>query len=205
MRIMKCFLPLFFIAIASPLLYSCNLSVAVATPTQQATSSNTVMPATSPTSTLTFTPPATSTPFPTFITAFPLTTTPTQQWTACPGIVITKTQTNKGDMLHILRCEDGLEYDLGPLAKGTYAVGPNDKFLVYITSGGIVYAAKIGEPYLNGLYNLMRERIFTVFNKGAAPDFQISFVDGVLSYKLVLIENNYDQKRDYDLPTRITH
>lgn len=204
MRIKKYFLPLFSIAIGASLLHSCNLNVAVATPTQPVLASNTVMPVASPTSTLTFTPTATITPFPTFISAVAVTPTPTQQWAACPGIVITQTDTKKGDMLHILRCEDGLEYDIGPLAKGAYAVGPNDKFLVYITIGGIVYASRIGEPHLNVLYNLAREHIFTVFNKGVAPDFKISFVDNTLNYKLVLIEWNYDQKRVYDLPTWIT-
>jgi hypothetical protein len=55
------------------------------------------------------------------------------------------------------------------------------------------------------LYNLAREHIFTVFNKGVAPDFKISFVDNTLNYKLVLIEWNYDQKRVYDLPSWITY
>jgi len=49
------------------------------------------------------------------------TVTATQQWLSCPGIVVTVTDTDAGDVLHILRCEDGLEYDLGPLAKGVYA------------------------------------------------------------------------------------
>jgi hypothetical protein len=205
MRNKKDFIPLFFIFIIASLLHSCNLSVTVATPTQPVAASITIMPAASPTSTLTFTPPATITPLPTLMFLFVPTITPTPQWAACPGIVITQTYTNKGDMLHILRCEDGLEYDLGPLAKGVYAVGPNDKFLVYITSGGIVYASKIGKPYLNILYDLAHERIFTAFNKGFAPDFKISFVEGTLNFKLVLLEKNYDQKRVYDLPTWITH
>jgi len=134
-----------------------------------------------------------------------VTPTSTQQWLTCPGIVIKQTDTDKGDMLHILRCEDGLEYDLGPLAKGWYAVGPNEKFLVYVTIDGVVYASRIGDSYLNGLYNLAKEQIFTVFNKRVTPDFTISFSDGISSYRLILLEKNYDQKRVYDLPTRITH
>ena len=133
------------------------------------------------------------------------TLTPTQQWLACPGIVVSVTDTKKGDMLHILRCEDGLEYDLGPLPKGVYAVGPNDKFLVYVTIDGIVYASEIGDPYLYSLYNLRNEHIFTVFNKKVSPDFQISFAGESPLSKLVLLERNYDQKRVYDLPFGITH
>jgi hypothetical protein len=108
-------------------------------------------------------------------------------------------------MLHILRCEDGVEYDLGPLAKGGYAVGPNDKFLVYVTLDGIVYGSRIGEQRLLPLFNLRREHIFTVLNIGSEPDFVISFSDGDPSYKLVLVERNYDQKRMYELPREFTH
>jgi len=118
--------------------------------------------------------------------------------------VITLTDTKKGDMLHILRCEDGLEYDLGPLAKGVYAVGPNDKFLVYVTIDGFIYAARIGDLYLKNLFNLGREHEFTVFNKRVTPDFKISFAGEGPIYRLVLVERNYDQKRVYELPVSIT-
>ena len=165
---------------------------------------NTVTPAPSPTFTLTSTPLVTLLPSPTVTLIFAPTFTPTPQWSACPGIVITKTDTNKGDMLHILRCEDGLEYDLGPLAKGVYAVGPNEEFLVYVTSSGFIYAARIGDRYLNKLYDLGREHIYSVFNKKVAPDFKISFVGEEPFYRLVLLEKRYDQKRVYELPLRIT-
>jgi hypothetical protein len=124
---------------------------------------------------------------------------------ACPGIVISVTDTKKGDILHILRCEDGFEYDLGPLAKGVYAVGPNDNFLVYVTIDGFVYASRIGDSSMYNLYDLENEHIFTVFNKGVLPDFKISFAGEGPNYKLVLLEKNYDQKRVYDLPPGITH
>ncbi len=208
MRIKGYFVPIIFIAIGASLLHSCNLSVAVVDKnlslTQPVVASRTATPVVLPTSTLTFTPSPTVTPLPTLMLLGVPTITPTQQWGACPGIVVTQTDTDKGDLLHILRCEDGLEYDLGPLAKGVYAVGPNDNFLVYVTIGGVVYASKIGERHFTILYNLVREKIFTVFNKGVSPDFKISFSDGTPIYRLVLLEKNYDQKRMYDLPTRIT-
>lgn len=159
-----------------------------------------------PTSTLTPTPLATFTPSPT-TTLFVIvpTSTPTQQWLACPGIVVKVTDTKKGDILHILRCEDGLEYDLGPLAKGVYAVGPNDKFLVYVTVDGFVYASRIGDRYMYNLYDLKNEHIYSVFNKKVTPDFKISFAGEWPLFKLVLLERNYDQKRVYELPSGITH
>ena len=150
-------------------------------------------------------PSATFIPTPTTTLFFAPTATSTQQWLACPGIVITVTDTKKGDILHILRCEDGLAYDLGPLAKGVYAVGPNGKFLVYVTLDGFIYAARIGALSMYNLYDLEYEHIFTVFNKGVSPDFKISFAGEEPNYKLVLLEKNYDQKRVYDLPARITY
>jgi len=164
----------------------------------------TARPASLPTSTLTPTASVTPMPSPTTTLLFAPTVTPTQQWLACPGIVITVTDTKKGDKLHILRCEDGVEYDLGPLAKGVYAVGPNDKFLVYVTADGFIYASKIGESYLYNLFDLAHEHIYTVFNKKVDPDFKISFVGEWPFINLVLIERNYDQKRVYQLPSWIT-
>jgi hypothetical protein len=144
------------------------------------------------------------TPFATNTLLFPPTITPTPQWAECPGIVVKKENTRKGDVLHILRCEDGLEYDLGPLAIGVYAVGPNDKFLVYVTLTGVIYASRIGDRTLSALYNLAREHIFTVFNKQVTPDFVLSIIGEEGFYKLVVVEKNYNQKRVYDLPSRIT-
>jgi len=207
MRIKNHFLPLISIVISVSLLHACNLVVTFSDepPTPPVIPSETASPIPSPT--MTFTPPPSDTPLPTptLTLFFAPTATPTRQWSACPGIVVTQADTDKGEMLHILRCEDGFEYDLGPLAKGVYAVGPNDKFLVYITMNGIIYASKIGEPTLHTIFNLRREHIFTVLNIGSEPDFRISFVDNTLNYKLVLLEWNYDQKRVYDLPTWITH
>jgi len=173
-------------------------------PTPTETLSNTATHVVLPTSTPTSPPTATITPFPTFITSYLPTTPPDPQWLACPGIVVTRTDTEKGDILHILRCEDGLEYDLGPLAKGVFAVGPNNKFLVYVTIDGFVYASRIDDPHLIILYDVAREHIYTVFNKKVAPDFKISFVESALNYKLILLERNYHQKRVYDLPTWVT-
>jgi hypothetical protein len=211
MRIKRKFL-MFFITTVVFLLNACNPGTPGPDPNLAAINSIetsvmltvTAMSASLPTPTLTPKPSATFTSSPTATLFFVPTATSTQQWVACPGIVVTVTDTQKGDMLHILRCEDGFEYDLGPLAKGVYAVGPNDRFLVYVSADGFVYASKIGEPYLYNLYDLAHERIYTVFNKKVAPDFKISFVGEWPFINLVLLERNYDQKRVYQLPSWIT-
>jgi hypothetical protein len=151
----------------------------------------------------TVSPSATIPPSPTLTLFYNPTATTTPSWSACPGIVIAQTDTTKGDMLHILRCEDNLKYDLGPLAKGTYAVGPNNKFIVYIAFDGRIFAAKIGERQLRFVFDLAAEKIFTIINKKLKPSFSISFVGEEPHYQLVLIERKYDQKRVYDLPVQI--
>jgi hypothetical protein len=215
MRVKKNIFGLFFIIAAMFLLNACNLPFANPNPnlTPNIPSIETAVMltvtafyASVPTSTPTPMPSATVTPSPT-LTLFVVvpTLTPTQQWLACPGIVVKATDTKKGDMLHILRCEDGFEYDLGPLAKGVYAVGPNDKFLVYVTVDGFVYASRIGDPYMYNLYDLKNEHIFSVFNKKVSPDFKISIAGESPLFKLVLLERHYSQKRVYELPSGITH
>jgi len=210
MKIRKNISTLYFVVMTAFLLQACNLAVSTegGLPPEvlsQTPPSNTPTPFPSLTSTVTSAPTITPQPTITLTLFYDPTVTPTRQWSACPGIVVTQTDTDKGEMLHILRCEDGLEYDLGPLAKGIYAVGPNDKFLIYITVDGMVYGSRIGEKNLLGLFNLKREKIFTVFNMGVAPNFVISFTDGDPLYKLVLTEKNYNQKRPYDLPLRLTN
>jgi hypothetical protein len=108
-------------------------------------------------------------------------------------------------MLHVRRCDDGWEHDFGPLAKGIYAVAPNDNFFVYVTISGYVYGARIGDTYLSTLFDLVKEREFTVINKKLVPDFEISFVGEAPDFRLVLVEKRYDQKRMYDFQPRLTH
>ncbi|MDD2921370.1 MAG: hypothetical protein PHQ36_03720 [Anaerolineales bacterium] len=131
--------------------------------------------------------------------------TPTSMpsWTECP-LVITRTDTKAGDVLHILRCEDKLEYDLGPFAKGIYAAGPNNNFIVYVADNGMVYAARMGEQYISVIVNPARERFFVAVNKNAPPKFSISFIGEAPRFKLVLEEKIYKQKRVYNLPLWLT-
>lgn len=157
-------------------------------------------PVSAPTATPTITAPL---PTPTLTLFYQASATPTPSLTECPLIVALK-DTPKGDLLHIRRCEDNLEYDLGPFAKGVYAAGPNYKFIVYVTDTGYVYASKVGNPYLALVVNLVRERKFVAINKGALPEFTISFEGEEPRYKLALYEDKYKQKFRYDLPLGIT-
>ena len=97
MRIKKNFLLLFFVTMAIFLLNACNLGVAKPdvnlSPTLSIETSViltvTAISDSLPTQTLTPTPSATFTPSPTTTLFFAPTATTTQQWVACPGIVVT--------------------------------------------------------------------------------------------------------------------
>ena len=144
------------------------------------------------TATLTFTPVPTATYY------FPPTATATKiPWTSCPGIVITASDTSKGDMLHVLRCSDGFEYDVGPLTKGAYAVSPDDKYLVYCDISGILYAAKIGNSTLTVIQKVNKD--FYTFGQDMAPIFELKFNAGNPRV-LEIHEKRYDQKLPITMP-----
>jgi hypothetical protein len=140
----------------------------------------------------------TFTPAPTSTFLFPPTPTSTKiPWTSCPGIVVTMEDTSDGDFLHVLRCEDGLEYKVGPLSKGVYAVSPNDQYLVYADINGILYAARIGSPALTIIRKTQHE--FFVFSKKVDPIFEFTF-SGEPPYVLELYEKRYEQNMPIDMP-----
>ena len=125
--------------------------------------------------------------------------TPTKiPWTSCPGIVVTAQKTEQGNMIHILRCEDQLEYDLGPLSQGAYAVSPKDEFFVYASVDGALYAARIGDTTLSVVMNMKRDGNLTAFNKKVNPVFELSFT-GERPYVLEVYESFYGQ----NLPVRM--
>jgi hypothetical protein len=147
--------------------------------------------------TMTFTPSpsATATYF-----MIPTITPTTIPWTICPGIVVTRNDTAQGDVLHVLRCEDGFEYDIGPLTKGAYAVSPDDKYLVYAGVNGILYAAKIGDTVLYTLSNLKREGPFVAFPKKIVPRFRLKFVADQSPHVLEVYEEKYEQNFPIQMP-----
>jgi hypothetical protein len=163
--------------------------------TSQPPNTDTPIPVT-PSVTPTFGPTVTST----FIVQIPPTATETKiPWTSCPGIVVTVNDTEQGDFLHVLRCEDGYEYDIGPLTKGAFAVSPDDKFIVYASINGLLYGSKIGDPVLYTIKNLKKEGPFTVFPKKIVPKFELNFVGDAPPFVLEVYESKYGQ----NFPVRI--
>lgn len=150
--------------------------------------------------TFTITPTNGPSATPTFYFTIPTPTATTIPWTECPGIVVTVNDTEQGDILHILRCEDQYEYNVGPLTKGAYAVSPDDKYLVYAGVNGILYAAKIGDPTLYKIMDLKREGPFVAFAKKAIPDFKLHFIGETAPFVLEIFEAQYPQNFPVNLP-----
>lgn len=161
------------------------------------TVSRTLPPAAQGTSTITptITPSRTSTSF--FVFA-PTATQTKIPWTSCPGIVVTVTDTTKGDFVHVLRCADGLEYEIGPLTKGVYAVSPDDKYLVYCSLDGVLYAARIGSPTLSVIKKMDKD--FYTFGRDMAPIFVLKF-NAEKPTVLEIHEKRYVQKMTVQMPT----
>jgi len=149
--------------------------------------------------TATITPTNGPSPTPTFYFTIPTATVTVIPWTQCPGIVVSTRDTEQGDFLHVLRCEDGYEYEIGPLTKGAYAASPDDKYLVYASINGLLYAAKIGDPVLYTVVNLKKEGPFVTFGKKVPPIFQLKF-NGEGPYVLEVYESRYGQNFPVNMP-----
>lgn len=148
----------------------------------------------------TVTPTVTLTPTKTPYVVFPTATATKIPWTSCPGIVVSMENTSKGYIVHVLRCSDGLKYDIGPIAKGAYAVSPDDKYLVFCSNDGILYGARIGTAILHTILDVRRNGEFTVFYKKVEPNFRLTFVEAPSGYILKVYEMNYNQNMPIIMP-----
>lgn len=92
----------------------------------------------------------------------------------CTNVTITVTDTNNGDIIHI-QCSNWV-YDTPLLAKGVYAVDPDNKFFVYCSNSGDVYMMRIGDTSLSSIENIQKKM----------PAFQTGYV----SLSLSIIEDS---------------
>ena len=114
------------------------------------------------------------------------------------GVVITTRDTSKGDYLQI--CAHGEQYEIGPVAKGVFAVSPTGKFFVYCANNGIVYAARIGEITLQMVGNVKN---FSAIQRGDVPRFAIDFSQEDPS-KVTIQELSYHQSQVISIPKGIS-
>jgi hypothetical protein len=125
------------------------------------------------------------------------TNTPTPKG-PCTDLTIEVRDTSKGDYLQI--CSDGKEYEIGPLEKGGYAIGPNKMFFVYASNSGTVYAARVGDTRLTVLGDL---KDFLFVKRDRTPQFEFQFL-GEHPYTVEVHEMIFDQKKLLPVPRRIS-
>jgi hypothetical protein len=135
----------------------------------------------------------------TLVPFFTLTPAATQTSQGCgSGVSISVDDTASGDFLRV--CADGEEYDVGPLPKGVYAIGPNQKFFVYVTSAGDVYAVRIGDTRLTPIGDVSD---FTTIRERRVPQFELEFF-GDHPYTVQIHELDANQDKTLSIPRFIT-
>lgn len=113
-------------------------------------------------------------------------------------VSITVNDTSQGNYLQIRF--DGKQYEIGPLEKGAYAIGPNKKFFVYCSNSGVVYAARFGEPNLTPIGDVKN---FSIIVRGEAPQLEFEFL-GNHPYQVQIRELLQKQDKTLPIPRYIT-
>lgn len=132
-------------------------------------------------------------------TPVPSTTNSTETSPNCSNsVILTAKDTSTGDYLQV--CANGQSYEIGPLAKGAYAVGPNDKFFIYCANNGLVYAVRVGDTQLQQIGNV---KDFSAILRNDVPIFAIEFI-GSGPYKVTIREISYKQNETFTIPRSIS-
>jgi hypothetical protein len=118
--------------------------------------------------------------------AAPDKTTPdnTTQDAKCSAVSLTLEDTNQGDILH-MQCGDW-SYDSPYLAKGIYAIDPENDFFVYCSNAGDVYMMKIGDSSLSLIKNLQAE--MSAFKTGTVY-LEMKFIEDGSQHHFVRIKD----------------
>lgn len=107
--------------------------------------------------------------------------------------------TAKGDILTIY-CQNSVSYRLDPLAKGNYVVASSGQFIVYVTFGGDVYAARAGNRYLTHIGDF-REFYMVRIDGNVALDISI---DGNNPYFVNVYESTMKERKKFLIPKEIS-
>ncbi|MGE5250549.1 MAG: hypothetical protein ACM3QS_10085 [Bacteroidota bacterium] len=118
--------------------------------------------------------------------------------TPLPEFFLNVKNTPKGDILLVHTPDE--DYEMGPLARGSFAIGPNRKFFVYCTNGGIVYAARFGARTLTTIGNV---RDMAIIRKGGTPRFTLQFF-GDNPYTVQVTDQVMGEDRLFQIPRDIT-
>ena len=140
---------------------------------------------------------------PATVSALPATSTPLPTTEPVKALEIVIDNTQKGTILTVTGGKENYHYQLGPLAKGVYAVGPNQRFLVYVANNGIVYINRLGENRFQEVENIKHS--FKALNKHVEPSFELSFHDTGYVYILFVYDGRFGETVQVILPRLITH
>ena len=132
-------------------------------------------------------------------TPAPIETATPSQPDCSTSVVITEKETPKGLYLEV--CSNGSTSEVGPLAKGAYAVGPNNLFFVYCGNNGLVYAVRVGDTRLQPIGDV---KDFSAIARNDVPAFEIEFL-GTGPYKVTIREIKYKQNSTFNIPRNISN
>ena len=118
------------------------------------------------------------------------------------NFTITENRTQQGLFLNILGVNNQ-SYQLGPLEHGGYAVGPNDRYLVYVTDSGQVLAIRFGDPIFKRVKNLAKT--FGAALKGTQPIYNFAFYDSGFAITVIITEIIFSQTIPVVLPRSVTY
>lgn len=118
------------------------------------------------------------------------------------GITILEEADAGGIFLRISGQDLPAGYRVGPLAAGVYAVGPNRRFLVYVTSRGRVYGLRLGNSQVVEVANIAHNLI--AIERNEEPSITLSFVQSGSSTYLVIVEGRYSESISVELPRALT-
>ena len=118
----------------------------------------------------------------------------------CYGVMVTPNDTSKGNILHIEGCPNWI-FDSPPFAKGSYAISPNEKFLIYCTTVGDLYAIRFRDQQTINLGNLRKD--MPVFHTGDVS-IGISISSGENQYFARIVDRISGQSLDFGIPLSIS-
>jgi Tol biopolymer transport system component len=97
-------------------------------------------------------------------------------------------------------CIGANKYNYGALASGVYIVGPQTRYFVYVSNGGYVFAARMGDPTLTRIGNV--RSFIAIHASDLDPNFELRFITGY-PHLVQVVELRYKQKETFTLPKRI--
>ena len=148
------------------------------------------------TATLASSPSTSIAPLPTVTAVWTPTSLPASR------VTVTEERTERGLYLYMEDAAGQPAGRLGPLARGKYAVGPNDQFLVYVTQDGMVLALTIGKPTFTRIANL--KRTLSTAARGVDPEYELAFHDSGYAFTLIIRERVFGQTTSVILPRSLT-